>query len=249
MSPIKTEEPEWPEATGLQEALGYTFQDVELLETALKHASFAHERDSSESNERLEFLGDSVLGVVIAHALYDAHPDWPEGELTLSLQHLVDKRSLAKLGLELGIGSYVRLGRTEVQSGGESKAGIISDAVEAILGAMYLDGGLEPVEGFLKRVFAKALDKNAPRLERDPKTRFQEWVMARTGSFPTYECVANNGIDGDENRFTVEVRVEGESWGAGTGRNKKLAERMAASRALEKVDQIEDEPDASEPAG
>ena len=128
------------------------------------------------------------------------------------------------------------LGRTERQSGGDTKPGILSDAVEAILGAMYLDAGLPPVERLLRRVFAVAFDENAPRLERDPKTRFQEWVMTRTGSYPTYDCVGDTGVDGDEDRFTVEVYVGGEGWGQGTARNKRMAERLAATRALERME-------------
>lgn len=236
MSDVSNPEPEWPNASGLQVVLGHEFADIGLLETALQHASYTHEISAGDSNERLEFLGDSVLGVVVARALFEAHPNWAEGELTLSLQNLVDQRSLAKLAVELGIGPYLRLGRTEQQSGGVSKAGILSDAVEAILGAMYLDAGLPPVERLLRRVFAVAFDENAPRLERDPKTRFQEWVMARTGSYPTYKCVGDTGVDGDENRFTVEVYVGGEGWGQGTARNKRVAERLAATRAIERME-------------
>jgi len=238
MSDAKNPEPEWPDVSGLQDVLGHEFADIELLETALRHASYTHETSAGDSNERLEFLGDSVLGVVVARALFDAHPAWAEGELTLSLQNIVDQRSLAKLAVELGIGPYLRLGRTERQSGGDTKPGILSDAVEAILGAMYLDAGLPPVERLLRRVFAVAFDENAPRLERDPKTRFQEWVMTRTGSYPTYDCVGDTGVDGDENRFTVEVYVGDEGWGQGTARNKRMAERLAATRALERMETI-----------
>jgi ribonuclease-3 len=239
MSSVKREEPSWPDVAGLQDVLGYEFNDISLLETAVKHSSYAHERQAGDSNERLEFLGDSVLGVVIARALFDAHPAWAEGELTLSLQNLVDQRSLANLARDLEIGPFLRLGRTELQSEGVTKPGILSDAVEAILGAMYLDGGLEPVEKCLRRVFAGALDENAPRFVRDPKTRFQEWVMADTGAFPTYVCVNDSGVDGDENRFTVEVRLGDEGWGQGTARNKRMAERIAAIIALERLDASE----------
>ena len=107
------------------------------------------------------------------------------------------------------------------------------------MGAMYLDGGLEPVERFLGRVFAEALDENAPRFVRDPKTRFQEWVMADTGAFPIYVCVNDSEVDGDENRFTVEVRLGDEGWGQGTARNKRMAERIAATKALERLDASE----------
>ncbi len=235
MSATEADAPDWLDARGLQAVLQYDFEDLSLLEVALQHSSFAHEASGRESNERLEFLGDSVLGVVVAHALYEAHPQWQEGDLSLALHSLVDQRSLAKLGVELGVGAYLRLGRTERQSAGETKPGIVSDAVEAILGAIYLDGGLAPVERLLKRVFASAFDPKAVPLQRDPKTRFQEWVMARTGTFPTYVCVGNSDIEGDENRFTAKVMVGEEGWGEGTARSKRKAERIAAAQALERV--------------
>lgn len=229
-------EPAWPAASDLEGVLDHKFSSISLLETALRHASYAHESNVGESNERLEFLGDSILGLVVAHALFRAHPDWSEGDLSLALQHVVEQRSLAKLALELGIGPYLRLGRTERQSAGATKPGILADAVEAILGAMYLDGGLAPVERLLHRVFESALSKDACPLQRDAKTRFQEWVMAHTGAFPTYECTGNSDIDGDDNRFTVHVLIGDESWGEGTARSKRRAEQIAATVALERVD-------------
>ena len=264
MSRKDSSEPEWLDAKGLQAVLGYEFDSISLLETALQHSSYANEaaneaanevaneaanevaneaatgasRDPSAcvSNERLEFLGDSVLGLVVAHALYEAHPSRAEGELTLALASLVDKRSLAKLGTELGVGSYLRLGRTERQSSGQDKPSILSDAVEAILGAMYLDGGLAPVERFLKRAFASAFTNDAILVQRDPKTRLQEWVAAEKGTLPEYECIGDSEINGDENRFTVKVMLEGETWGEGTAGSKRKAEQIAATRALERVD-------------
>ncbi len=236
MSRSDSDQDAWPDAGGLEEILDYRFCDAALLEMALSHSSYAHEREGVASNERLEFLGDSVLGVVVAHALYEAHPDWSEGDLTLALQNLVDARSLAKLGGAWGIGPYLRLGRTEQQSGGDAKPGIVSDAVEAVLGAIYLDGGLAPVEALLRREFAGALRKGAPALQRDPKTRFQEWVMAQTGALPVYACTGDSEVEGGENRFTVVVMVEQERWGEGIGRSKRAAERMAATAALERMD-------------
>ena len=121
---------------------------------------------------------------------------------------------------------------------------ILADAVEAILGAIYLDGGLEPVENLLRRVFADAFSRDAVPVQRDPKTRLQEWVMARTGAFPVYECIGNSEIDGDEDRFTVNVMVGEEVWGEGVGRSKRKAQRVAAAQALERVDRIESDPQA-----
>jgi ribonuclease-3 len=230
------EEPVWRAVTELEAILGYEFKNLALLETALRHASYAHDTSAGESNERLEFLGDSILGLVIAHALYEAHPDWSEGDLSLALQNVVEQRSLAKLALELEVGPYLRLGRTERQSAGQTKPGILADAVEAILAAMFLDGGLAPVESLLNRVFASELSKDVFPLQRDSKTRLQEWVMARTGAFPTYECTGNSEIDGDDNRFTVQVMVGDECWGEGTARSKRRAQQAAAAVALERVD-------------
>lgn len=233
----------WRDASEFERALGYEFKHIALLETALHHSSYAHEVSDCESNERLEFLGDSVLGVVVAQVLYQTHPDWDEGKLTLALQNLVDQRSLARLGAELEVGSYLRLGRTERQSSGAKKPGILSDAVEAVLGAMYLDGGLEPVTQLLRREFADAFAADAPPVQRDPKTRLQELVMADLGIFPTYDCVGNSEIDGDENRFTVQILIEGKVRGEGIARSKRLAEREAATVALRRLDGGSDDPE------
>ncbi len=230
------QEPDWPAVRELEPVLGHEFSSISLLETALRHASYAHESDAGESNERLEFLGDSILGLVVAHTLYAAHPDWSEGDLSLASQHLVEQRSLASLALELGIAPYLRLGRTERQSAGKTKPSILADAVEAILGAVYLDGGLAPVERLLHRVFESELSRDAFPLQRDSKTRFQEWVMAETGAFPVYECVGNSEVDGDDNRFTIQVLVGDERWGEGTARSKRRAQQIAATVALERAD-------------
>jgi ribonuclease-3 len=236
----------WRDAAELQVALGYDFEQIELLETALHHSSYAYETTDCQSNERLEFLGDSVLGVAVAHILYETRADWAEGQLTMALSNLVDQRSLARLGAELGLGEYLRLGRTERQSAGEKKPGILSDAVEAVLGAMYLDGGLVPVARLLKRVFADAFVPDAPPVQRDPKTRLQESVMADLGVFPTYRCVGNSEIDGDENRFTVQVLIEETVCGEGVARSKRLAERQAAIEALAQIEVASSEQAAAE---
>ena len=217
----------------LEETLGYRFEDRGLLENALQHSSYAHEHPAAESNERLEFLGDSVLGLVVAHALYAARPDWAEGQLTRALHALVEGRSLARLARSMGVGSALRLGRTERQSGGEDKDSILANAMEAIIGAVYLDGGLDAASQLVERVFADALDADAPPVARDPKTAFQEKVMAAEGIFPTYRLVSDSSIEDDEERFHVEVRVAGERVGEGVGRTKRAAEREAAQRALE----------------
>ncbi|MEE8580450.1 MAG: ribonuclease III [Myxococcota bacterium] len=220
----------------LEERLGYRFRDRKLLETALRHASYAHEHPGLASNERLEFLGDAVIGVSVAHLLFVAHPDWAEGDLTRALHKLVDQQALAGLGRELQLGEVLCLGRTEERSAGESKSSILADGVEAVLGAIYLDGGVEPVIQLARRVFALAFANDAPRVAPDPKTGFQERVMARFGEFPSYELVRDSAVDGDASRFTVRVMVRGECWATGTGRSKRAAERAAAVSALPRVE-------------
>lgn len=232
--------PERPvDRSELERELGHAFADPALLETALTHSSHANEQDLDTDNERLEFLGDSVIGMVAAQLLYRAHPDWREGELTRALHQLVDRRGLADLARRLDLGAYLRLGRTEQRSEGHAKDTILADAMEAVLGALYLDGGIEPVERFARRVFADALAAGAPPVALDPKTRFQEWVMSSHGVFPTYRVVEDSGVEGDEERFTSEALIGDLPVARGIGRSKRLAERRAATVAYEKRDDIE----------
>jgi ribonuclease-3 len=234
---------ELEDLAALEAKLGHVFGDRTLLTTALQHSSYAHEEGGLESNERLEFLGDSVIGLVVADLLMRAHPDWAEGRLTRALSSLVDRRSLAELAQQLEIGPYLRLGRTEVSSDGAAKPSILADAIEALMGAMYLDAGLAPVRSLAERVFEKVLSADADPVERDPKTRFQESVVVETGVFPTYRTVHDSEVDGDEERFRVCVMVEGESFGEGVGRSKRVAEREAARAALYRTER--DAPDVA----
>ncbi len=220
----------------LERQLGHRFRDRSLLQLALRHSSWAHEAGGLESNERLEFLGDAVIAVVVAHLLFEANPSWREGDLTRGLQQLVDRRALAAMARELGVAEALLLGRTEHQSGGREKESILADAMEAILGALYLDAGLEPVSALVRSVYGEAVREDAPPVAPDPKTRFQESVMARHGEFPCYELVHDSAIEGDNARFTVRARVGGEAWGEGVGRTKRAAERAAAEVALARVD-------------
>jgi ribonuclease-3 len=231
VSPPAAEEPT-RELAELEQNLGYRFRDRSLLETALRHSSYSHEHAVEPSNERLEFLGDAVIGIVTARLLYDAHPDWAEGELTRALHALVDRAALARLAQELDLGGFLRLGKTERSSEGAAKSSILADAAEAVMGAMYLDGGLAPVTRLARLRFAPALAPDAPAPRRDPKTHLQERVMALVGEFPTYELVADSGVEGDEQRFRVRVRVGNECWGEGIGRSKRRAEKEAARAAL-----------------
>lgn len=221
-----------------EQALGYAFRDRGLLETAVTHSSHSHENEGRDSNERLEFLGDSVIGMVVADLLYRAHPDWPEGDLTRALHQLVDWRGLSELARRLGLGDYLLLGRTEEFSNGRGKDSILADAMEAVIGALYLDGGVEPVERFAQSFFAEALSPEAPRVGLDPKTRFQEWVMQTFGVFPGYRTIGDTGIEGDELRFTVEVRIREVAVAEGVARSKREAERHAAAVAYERREKI-----------
>lgn len=216
----------------LEEILGHRFARPELLATALRHASYAHEAGLAESNERLEFLGDAVIGLVVAHALYEAHPHWREGELTRALHGVVEARALARLAREIDLGAALALGRTERASDGQEKASILANGMEAVLGALFVDGGLEAVRRFVQSRFARELSQDSAPVARDPKTELQERTMAEVGSFPIYQVVADSGIEGDDRRFTVEVSLAGVPLARATDRTKRAAEREAARTAL-----------------
>lgn len=219
----------------LEALLGHRFEDPHLLDVALAHPSFAHEFDGSRGNERLEFLGDAVLDLAVARLLYDAHPHWSEGDLTRARAALVNSRTLARCARELGLGAYARLGRTERKTGGADKERILANVFEALLGALYLDAGLPPVTAIAQRLFADLLVTGSDPLVADPKTRFQEWSHAEHGSTPRYAAVSDSGVENDESRFVVEVRLLGKVWGQGTGRTKRAAERAAAEDALTRI--------------
>jgi ribonuclease-3 len=220
----------------LRASLGYDFADPALLATALTHASAAFERDGTRGNERLEFLGDAVLGLVVARLLFEAHPEWREGELTRGRAALVNARALARQARSLGLSDYVVLGRTERRSGGAEKERVLANLLEAVIGAIYLDGGMAPVQALVTRCFGEALAGDA-MLQRDPKTRFQEWAHASVRETPRYVVAKDSAVEDAEDRFTVEVLLGGESWGCATGRSKRTAESAAAAQALERVEQ------------
>jgi len=219
----------------LEKALGHRFENPALLDIALAHPSYAHEIDGTRGNERLEFLGDAVLDLAVARLLYDAHPRWSEGDLTRARAALVNTRMLARCARELGIGSHARLGRTERKTGGADKERILANVFEALVGALYLDAGLAPVTALAQRLFADLLIPGSEPLAADPKTRFQEWSHADRGATPRYSAVSDSGVENDEARFVVEVRLTGEVWGQGIGRTKRAAERAAAEAALARL--------------
>lgn len=227
-----------PDLGALEKTLGYTFRERDLLETAVTHSSYGHENEGRGDNERLEFLGDSVIGMIVANLLYRAHPEWPEGDLTRALHKLVDRRGLSSLARRLDLGDYLLLGRTELRSAGREKDTILADAMEAVIGALYLDGGVEPVEDFARSFFAEALAEEAPRVGLDPKTRFQEWAMATFGVFPRYRTTRDTGVEGDEGRFTVEAMIRERPVAEGVARSKRTAERRAAAAAYEQRERL-----------
>jgi len=224
-------EPEAP-SSSIDAALGYAFADRALLDLALTHTSYAYEQSAGRGNERLEFLGDAVLDLVISEILYQVHPEWHEGDLTRTRSGLVNQKSLARQARHLGLGRFIKLGRTETRSGGSDKDSILANCFEALVGAIYLDGGLAPLEAFVRRVYGAALASDASRQRRDAKTEFQEWAHARYRQTPHYVMVADSTEDNDAARFAVEVWIGAQVWGRGVGRSKRAAEREAAAAAL-----------------
>ena len=218
----------------LEEKLGYTFQNRALLENALTHSSCANEsRGKLHSNERLEFLGDSILGMVVAEHLYRNHPDLPEGELTRTRAALVCEESLVEVAKELGLGDYLKLGKGEEAGGGRNRPSIRADAVEAVLAAVYLDGGI----GSARKIIQKyILTREVSSLSgiRDYKTALQELVQRESGQVLKYRLTGESGPDHDK-RFFVEVDLNGTPVGNGEGHSKKEAEQMAAKAAIQKL--------------
>lgn len=218
--------------TELEKALGYRFRRVELLERALTHRSYANERGLPEHNERLELLGDAVLGLVATEWLYRYHPELPEGDLSKRKSYLVSAPALAGFASRLGLGRALRLGVGEERSGGRDKPSLLADALEAVLAAVYLDGGLAPVRRIVAPFLEGVVEERPRVLESDAKTRLQEELQARGWDLPEYCTVQEEGPD-HAKRFTVECRVRERSAGRGEGRSKKVAEQRAAAEALE----------------
>ena len=218
--------------TDLQKKLNYRFKKPALLRTALTHSSYAneHKKDGLISNERLEFLGDSVLGLVIAELIYKHKANTPEGQMTKLRAELVCEKSLANLAESLNLGSYLMLGRGEEKGGGRNRPSILADAVEAIIAAIYLDNGIKPVMSFVKeRIF---LSSEIINLETtDYKTTLQEFVQMKPGQSLSYHVTGESGPDHNKS-FTVEVHLNGKFYGEGTGKSKKEAEQAAAMSAL-----------------
>ncbi len=225
----------------IEDALDYRFSAPDLLRTALTHRSFSNERGEKDNYERLEFLGDAVLGLVASRWLYDRSPEEPEGGLAKHKSFLVSAPVLARFGESIGLGPELRLGVGEERSGGSTKASILADAVEALFGAVYLDGGLPAAREIIERLLEEALEERSRLVHADAKTRLQELVQARGWALPEYCVVTETGPDHSK-RFTVECSVAGEAAGTAEGRSKKLAEQAAAGKALARLDLPEDAP-------
>jgi ribonuclease-3 len=219
--------------TTLEETLGLRFQDMSLLQTALTHISFIYERvgKGQECNERLEFLGDSILACIAADFLYRTYPELNEGELSDVRAMLVKGDTLAKFAQEIDLGASLRLGRGERNAGASQR--ILASAFEAVLGAIFLDQGLEAVRVFLlPRLRPLANHIVEKRLFKDNKSRFQELAQAHDGITPVYRLAAQEGPSHDK-EFTIEVLLGEQVAGVGQGRNKQAAEQAAATAALQ----------------
>ena len=214
----------------LQENLGYRFKNIRLLETALTHSSYANE-NGTVCNERLEFLGDAVLGLVSANYLYKNY-DHPEGELTKHRAARVCENALCVFAKELDIGSCLRLGKGEERMGGREKPSMLADAFEAVLAAVYLDGGIDPARQLVMRFIIPELKSYDVKADfKDYKTLLQEIVQRNPEESVTYVLTKESGPDHNK-EFTVEVRLNSNTIGTGTGKSKKDAEEMAAKQAL-----------------
>ena len=223
----------------LQLALTHRFRNGALLEAAVTHKSYVNEQKTpaAKHNERLEFLGDAVLALTISEQLVSLLPQSSEGALSKLKARLVSEAVLAGIGKRLGLGSHLRLGRGEERSKGREKDSLLADAVEAVIAAVYLDGGIEAVRQVVDRLFAEEFARISTQQHRpgadDYKTQLQEWCQKRFDQLPDYAVVRESGPD-HEKSFEVEVTVHGEVLGRGIGRTKKEAEQLAAKQALQR---------------
>ncbi|TET25607.1 MAG: ribonuclease III [Dehalococcoidia bacterium] len=219
----------------LEQTLAVSFNDPSLLEGSLIHSSYINENPALTSNERLEFLGDAILGLVVAQKLYQDFPHLSEGEMTRLRSALVRRDTLAHIAVALDLGSYLYLGKGEEESGGRQKAANLASALEAVMAAVFLDQGLAGANDFVLRLLDKELKKATSQgIRADYKSRLQELVQSRQQKTPTYYLVEATGPD-HARRFVVEVRAGGTVLGQGSGRSKKAAEMEASRLALEKL--------------
>lgn len=221
----------------LETVLGYTFANRALLEQALRHASYCNELagERLEDNERLEFLGDAVLDLVVGHRLMTRYPQLKEGELSVTRAQVVSETGLSEVAGQLGIGRWLLLGKGEEKSGGRTKASILADAFEALLAAVYLDGGFPAAWEMVGRLLSQRIESVEFKGFYDFKTRLQETSQARLKTTPVYKVIDEIGPDHDK-RFVVVVSIDDEEWARAIGKTKKEAEQMAAAAAHFKLE-------------
>lgn len=227
-----------PDLPLLERKLGHVFVDGALIETALTHRSHAYRagQERIQSNERLEFLGDSVLGLIVNEFLFGAYPDRSEGELTKMKSLVVSRAVLSRAAESIDLGRHLILAPGEVDAGGRTRASILSDAFEAVLGALYLDGGLVPVQRFIRKELLTTLEATLSDHQlTNYKSLLQEKVQAQLKTPPRYKVTSTSGPD-HAKKFVVEVVVRGRVLGRGEGNSKKLAEQRAAREALQAVE-------------
>ncbi|MFH0798633.1 MAG: ribonuclease III [Pseudomonadota bacterium] len=223
-----------------EERLGYKFKRREHLKRALSHKSYANEQrmPATENNERYEYLGDAVLELAVSHLLMERFPEHPEGELSKLRAAIVNEGQLAELAKEIGLGDFLYLGKGEDQTGGREKPSLLSDAYEAILGAVYLDRGFEKAFDVIARRYEDVLERaGGVGFVRDYKTRLQEESQGRFRAVPRYRLVGTRGPDHNK-QFEIHLFIRDELWGIGHGASKKVAEQAAARQALDKMNGV-----------
>jgi ribonuclease-3 len=221
----------------LEALLGYHFADRALLEQALRHPSWCNEQPEPrpDDNERFEFLGDAVLDLVVSHRVMTRYPAAHEGDLSVTRQQLVSEAALSEVAGALGLGAWIQLGKGEEKSGGRTKPRILADGFEALIGAVYLDGGYSAGWELLERVLGAKIASVELKNFYDFKTRLQETAQARLKATPTYHVVNQLGPDHDK-RFVVAVQIGDDEWARAVGKSKKEAEQMAAAEAHFKIE-------------
>lgn len=218
------------------------FSNSDLFDQALTHRSYVNEHPAEKDNERLEFLGDAVLGFLVGRLLYERYPEMSEAQLTRLRSALVNEKQLADLAQDLNIGQFIRLGRGAQRDGGRDNPALLSDTLEAIVGAHFLDAGMDAVWDFIQPWFTPIADQLVqPQSDRaeptnlvDCKNRFQQWALASCGQNPQYRIVEESGLD-HAKEFTAQVLVNGKVYGCGKGHRKQMAEKRAAEEALVKL--------------
>jgi len=224
-----------PPLADIQRRIAYQFSNAELLERALTHKSYANENRVPYHNERMEFLGDAVLNLVVSEYLMKTCPDSTEGDLSRLRAAVVSEPALAAIAREMGLGSYILLGRGEEQTGGRDKGSLLANCLEALIASIYLDTGKESADAFVIRFFENIIQKTCTsRGTLDHKTELQELCQERLKQLPEYKVVSESGPD-HQKQFEVEVWIKGQVSGRGIGRSKKEAEQRAAKEAITRL--------------